>query len=267
MKTKVAIVLLVLFCVALCIGLVSMKNQASAQHDDDIAKYQAISNQLAEVNRSWEEEKQLHISLQQELDARKSDMAKLSNTLNQTSLNLEKTQAALKAEQEEVAARDKKITELENQNATLDKQAVDLKTSIGDLETQIADTKKKLDASEGDKAFLTKELNRLMAEKSQLERQFNDLAVLRTQVHKLKEELATARRLDWIRRGIYAMAEEKGAQRLMQHASLPATTLATAQPAVATNADLNVEVHSDGTVTKIAPLTNPPPVTNPPSKQ
>ncbi len=49
-----------------------------------------------------------------------------------------------------------------------------------------------------------------MAEKAELERQFNDLAVLRAQVSKLKEELSVARRLEWIRQGLFASTEQRG---------------------------------------------------------
>ena len=84
------------------------------------------------------------------------------------------------------------------------------------MTTQIEETKRKLAASEGEKGFLEKELKRLMAEKAELEKQFNDLAVLRAQVSKLKEELSVARRLDWIRQGLFASTDQKGAQKLMQ---------------------------------------------------
>ena len=54
-----------------------------------------------------------------------------------------------------------------------------------------------------------------MAEKAELEQQFNDLAVLRAQVAKLKEELNVSRRLEWIRQGLFASGEAKGAEQLM----------------------------------------------------
>jgi hypothetical protein len=100
-----------------------------------------------------------------------------------------------------------------------------------------------------------------MAEKAELERQFNDLAVMRAQVRKLKEELSIARRLEWIREGIFANAEMKGAQKLMQGSAVGGTT------ASQTNKyDLNVEVNADGTVKVIAPInTNNPPQTNQPA--
>ena len=97
-----------------------------------------------------------------------------------------------------------------------------------------------------------------MSEKAELERQFNDLTVMRAQVSKLKEELSIARRLEWIRQGVFARAEQKGAQQLMQGLS--------AQPAKApkTSYDLNVEVSTDGSVRVIPPSTNAAPTTNPP---
>jgi len=86
---------------------------------------------------------------------------------------------------------------------------LDLNAAITNLNTQILETQRKLTASEGDKAFLEKELKRLMGEKAELERQFNDLKVLRAQVAKLKEELTIARRLDWIRRGLFTSSVQR----------------------------------------------------------
>jgi len=261
MKTKVLVIVLIIIAVGLCIGLVSIKQTATDVHNEDVAKIVFGSNQLTEVNSKLDEQKQVNLSLEKDVAARKEEIAKYSNDLSQTSENLGKTEAALKAQIEETAKRDAKIADLESQKDQLDKQAVDLNASIQNLQGQIADTQKKLDASEGDKAFLTKELNRLMAEKAELERQFNDLAVLRVQVKKLKEELSVSRRLEWIRQGLFARDDEKGAQRLMQNGS---GTTATARKSTLTNApDLNVEVNSDGSVKVIAPITNSLPPTAP----
>lgn len=267
MKLKVAFIVLAVVAIGLGIGLISMKNQATKQHDDDVATIAVHSNQWVDVTKQLEEQKQKSTSLEKDVASGKDEISKLSNTLTQTSENLSKTEAALKAQQEEtakrdakIAERDAKIAELENQNTALDKQATDLKGSINNLEAQIADTQKKLDASEGDKAFLTKELNRLMAEKAELEKKFNDLTVLRDQVKKLREELTIARRVDWIRNHLFAAGEEKGAQKLMENKT-PAFGPITAPKAKPTNAyDLNVEINSDGSVKVIPPVTNAPPV-------
>jgi chromosome segregation ATPase len=257
MKTKVAFIVLILACVALGIALISRNKQAMEQHQQDVERVVYHSNQLVETSGKLDEVKQVNLNLEKDLAERKTNISKLSNELTQTSESLNKTEAALKAALEETAKRDVKISELENQNQALDKQAVDLRSSIGNLENQIASTQKKLAASEGDKAFLEKELTRLMAEKAELERQFNDLAVLRTQVHKLKEELSIARRLEWIRQGLFASQEQKGAQKLMQSSNPP-------RPANTNKYDLNVEVNADGSVRVIEPITNaPPPATKP----
>jgi hypothetical protein len=113
-----------------------------------------------------------------------------------------------------------------------------------------------LDAAEGDREFLLRELKRLQSEKADLERQFNDLDLLRTQVAKLKEEISVARRLDWIRRGIYGGGEtRKGAELLMQ-----GVTVAVPR----TNFSLNVELRQDGSATVLpgGTGTNAPAPTN-----
>ncbi len=92
----------------------------------------------------------------------------------------------------------------------------------------------------------------MQTEKAELERKFNDLAVLRDQVRKLRDELSIARRLEWIRRGLYG--SEKGAERLQKG-------LASAGPQ--TNYDLNVEIKQSGGTKIIPPVTNTPPVNAP----
>jgi len=92
-----------------------------------------------------------------------------------------------------------------------------------------------------------------------LEKQFNDLTVLRAQVSKLKEEMAESRRLDWIRRGIITQFEQKGGERLQTVNNSPTFPSDSSSSSTKTNHyDLNVEVHSDGTVHVIPPPTNSP---------
>lgn len=258
---------LVLICVGLGIGLVAIKKQAADQHREFSEKNNALSNSLVQVNEQLDRQKQVNTDLEADRDKRKKEFddlaggyAKLSNNLAQTASNLAKTETALKISREETAKRDAKIAELETQNQALDKQAVNLSTAITNLTAQIEETKRKLATSEGEKGFLEKELKRLMAEKAELERQFNDLTVLRAQVSKLKEELSVARRLEWIRQGLFASAEQKGAQKLMQ--GVAPTQAKPAKPAY----DLNVEVSADGSVKVIPPVTNRPAATNPPAK-
>ena len=166
----------------------------------------------------------------------------LTNRYTGVAGTLVKTEDTLKATKEEVAKRDAKIAGLEQQNRDLDLRALELGGAITNLTTQISVTQGKLARSEGDRAILEKELRRLMAEKAELERQFNDLAVLRAQVHKLKRKLNIARRLEWIREGLFASDGAKG--RAKAHArSVRSHESEQHQPF-----DLNVEVNADGSV-------------------
>src|SRR5258706_5235141 len=124
-------------------------------------------------------------------------------------------QAAAEAGRAEIERRDQQITELTTKTNLYAHKLDELNTGIDNLSKQINATEKKLAASEGDREFLLKELKRLQTEKADLEKQFNDLSALRTQVSKLKEELSIARRLEWIRMGIYGLQEKKVAERLM----------------------------------------------------
>ncbi|SPE51829.1 conserved exported hypothetical protein [Verrucomicrobia bacterium] len=259
MKNRIGIIIGVIICLALVVAVITIKQQATRQKDNDAETILTLSNKWVDTSGKLDEQKQVTAMLEKDLDGQKKSFSDLTNDFSRVSTEKAQTEAALAKTQtefkEEVAKRDAKITELESQNEALDKQALDLSTSITNLNLQIADTQKKLATSEGDKAFLQGELQRMVAEKAELERQFNDLTVLRAQVSKLKEELAVARRLEWIRQGLFASSEQKGAQKLMQGFSAPQVAQAkVAKPAY----DLNVEVSADGSVKVIPPLTNAP---------
>jgi chromosome segregation ATPase len=254
------IVVLILICVCLGIGLIWSQKSASERHSSDVERVGSYSNKLVNTSADLEKQRQVNAELESDRVKQAQTLTTLSNLYTETSGTLEKTAATLKSTQEEVAQRDARISELESQNQALDQRAVDLSTSITNLTSQIEDTQKRLSASEGDKAFLQKELQRLMAEKAELERQFNDITVLRTQVAKLKEELNISRRLEWIRKGIFASDSQKGAEKLMKLAASSTTPQQPEQKAP--SYDLNVEVNSDGTVRVIPASTNAPAATN-----
>ena len=270
MKNRIGLIILglVVVCIGLGIAVIAIKNQEVKEEHEFVEKSGALSNSLVQTSDQLDRQKQVNTELEKERDTQKKAIedltgkyAKLSVNFSEVSTNLAKTEAALKTSQEETAKRDAKIADLEAQNQALDKQATDLTAKITSLSTQIEATNRKLATSEGEKGFLEKELKRMMAEKAELERQFNDLTVLRAQVSKLKEELSVARRLDWIRQGLFASSDQKGAQQLMQGAAA-----ARAKPAVKPAYDLNVEVNADGSVKVIPPLTNRPAATSPPAK-
>jgi len=258
-KNQIGLAVSGVICLGLVIALFVTKNQANKEKQQDTDSIVTFSNKWVEYSDKLDDQKKVTTMLEKDLDTQKRALGDLTNTYTEVASNLVRTETSLKTTLEVVAKRDAKSADLETQNEALDKQALDLSTSITNLTVEIADTQKKLAASEGNREFLEQELKRLTAEKAELERQFNDLAVLRAQVSKLKEELSIARRLDWLRRGIFANAELKGAQRLMQGAN------ASPIPKANTNRyDLNVEVNADGSVKIIAPITNAvPPVVQP----
>lgn len=253
MKGRVALVILILICAGLGIGLLVRHNQALHESEIALAQITTLSNTVKQTQEQVDELKAVNLNLETNLFGRTHELESVSNNLISVAATLAKTEAEAKAAAEaaaaEMAKRDARINELQGQNDEMTTKMTELNTSLGNLEQQIAATEKKLASSEGDREFLLRELKRLQSEKAELEKQFNDLAVLRQQVNKLKDELSIARRLEWIRRGIYGSAAQKGAAGLMKP-SQPAPT--------GTNADLNVELNQSGGV-KIQKKTNAPP--------
>jgi chromosome segregation ATPase len=261
MKNLIGVIILAVVCLGLAVVLISTKKQATVEKLKDVQTILYHSNELVKTTEALTDQRQVNTVLTNDLTSTRTELsstrgelsttrgalANLTNKFTAVAGALSNTEATLKASQTAVAMRDQRIAALETQNRELDDKAISLSAALTNLTTQIEDTQRKLTASEGDKAFLEKELKRMMAEKAELERQFNDLAVLRAQVSKLKEELSIARRLDWLRKGLFS--DEKGAQKLMQG---PPQIDKTNQ------FDLNVEVNADGSVSIIPPLTNAP---------
>jgi septal ring factor EnvC (AmiA/AmiB activator) len=264
MKSKVAIIILVVVALGLGVALVTEQRnhaQEKRERDEDLALHK---NNLQKTTRDLEEQKQVNMTLENDLKSRGEDLNTLSNKLSKVIGDLEKSDAQAKATAEqlrtaqaEMVKKDQKIGELESERLILGKQMDQLTNSIGDLEKLIASTEKKLATTQGEKDFLVKELGRLRAEKAELERQFNDLAVMRAQVSKLKEELAIARRLEFIRLNLFGVTAKGGAEKLM----------ASERPARpgGTNYDLNVEIRPNAAARVVTPTnTASSPVTNAP---
>jgi chromosome segregation ATPase len=259
------VLLLVLICLVMGIALIVTSKQASERARDAATRIGTLSNYWIKTSAELEDQRNVAALLEKDLQKQRSALSDLTNNylrlsanMAQANANLAKTEASLKATEDEVKKRDERISALENQNVELDRKALDLSNAITNLTVQISETQRKLAASEGDKAYLEKELKRLMAEKSELERQFNDLTILRAQVTRLKEELSIARRIEWIRQGIFAGNERKGAQALMEGPRLP--------PKPRPEPSLDVELTSEGGVKVNPPGTNAPASTDSPPK-
>ena len=256
MKLKIIVALLFVACISLGIALVLKARKAQeAQKTTEVQSTElaTLSNAVKTTAETLDKQRDVNTALTNEVAQRETKIGELSTTVTQLTTKLTQTEADAKAKeaaaQAELAKRDAKIKELEGMNDDLTKTMNQLTNRIAGLGKQITDTEHKLAVSEGDREFLLKELKRLQTEKSELERQFNDLKVLKTQVAKLKEEVAIARRLDFIRAGVFSGM--KGAELLMQRS----------QPAAAktgTNFNLNVEFKQDGGAKVVAPATNAP---------
>ncbi len=250
---KAAIVILILGAVGLGVALLLRHNHAVKTEQDQREQIVTLSNQVEESRTRLDDQERDNMQIKTNLARINQELITYSNNFVQVSRKLEETRTEAKAAQEEaqteMAKRDQRINQLTAQGEDLTGKINDLNSSLSKLNQQIAETEAKLSASEGDREFLLGELRRLQAEKAELERQFNDLAVLRSQVSKLKDELSIARRLEWIRQGIYGGQTRRGAEILMEGIAAGTTR---------TNYPLNVELRQDGDATVVSPTNQPP---------
>jgi chromosome segregation ATPase len=250
MNAKTLSILLVLVGLGLGAGWFMTTKRAADESAANSARIAALSNDLVSTTFKLTEQQKVNASLETNLVQRVEELGTFSNRWTYVTGELSRTEteakAAAAAAQAEIERRDKQIAGLEGEKDDLTKRMDGLNVEIGGLNNKISDTEQKLAASEGDRNQLQKELKRLLAEKAELERKFNDLAVLRDQVRKLKEELSIARRLDFIRRGLYGF-DKKGAQ-VLNEGIRP---VAAAKPA--TNQTIKGELGTDGSVKVQAP--------------
>jgi len=246
---KVAIAFFVLVSAALGVSLLLRDRTAKQVKASDEIRITTFSNTVEETKSKLDEKERLAMYLQTNLTIKTEELGMTSNHLAKINAELARTKSEMQAAAEqaraEIEKKDSQIAALTTQTNQLSLKMDDLTASIDKLGKQIALTETKLAASEGDREFLLNELKRLQTEKAELERQFNDLAVLRAQVAKLKEEITVARRLEWLRMGIYGMQEKKGAELLVTKNT----------PGRTNNFSLNVELKQDGGATIV---TNPP---------
>jgi chromosome segregation ATPase len=256
MKLKVFTVLLFLFCVALGVVLYmhNRKNEELQKTTEETsAALTTVSTQLTNKSKDLSEQQQVNEALDKTNKTLEAEVVVFSNKLTETRTALEKTEADAKAKEQtaqtELAKRDAKIADLQGQKDDMSKRINSMSNVLAELQTQITSTERKLAVSDGDREFLLKELKRMQTEKADLERQFNDLKAIKVQVTKLKEELAIARRLEFIRAGVFSGM--KGGELLTKK------TPPTQTGKSATNFNLNVEFKQDGGATVVSPTNAP----------
>jgi chromosome segregation ATPase len=246
------LILLVGVLVWAIFALRDARRDLAAQQESNEVVIVDFSNRWDAVRRSLGEQKLVNESLETNLTERARQLDDLRTEIASLADDLKRSRAETRLAQDEITKRDSQISSLEGRNVDLTQQMGDLQDAIAVLERQITEAERRLAASEGNRQELLDELRRLQNEKVELEKQLNDLAFLRDQVRKLREELTISRRLDWIRRGIYAPSTRKGAEALTDMKFGPAPTApAGSQPS------LEVELRRSGEVS-INPPTNAP---------
>ena len=269
MKAKVTIIILILIALGLGIGLIMLNQQMTDQQKHDADSIATLSNNVNNVQDKLREQQTVNATLSTNLAQTNAffteklavSESKLADTADQLKKAQDQVEATAKAAADaktaadtEVAKRDQKITELQNQNAALDKETVELKQDITNLQARIDDTQKALAASEGDRKFLMEQLKQLQVAKADLEAKFRNLDVLKKQIAMIREDLAVKQRIDWERRGINANFNQKGGERLIHPVAIrPATNAPSLQVDLKSTRNLPVTNLNPGPV-----LTNPP---------
>lgn len=254
---KIILAVLAAACAVLAIALFATNEKHMAQHAKDASSIVEYSNREANATLKITQISDDNLALKAAVESSQQQMAQLSNTLTTTTAVLTETKASLAGAQSQIAGLNTQVaglnahvTDLEQQNKALDQRSAELAETIARLNAQIAETRAQLAKSETNNAFLEAELRKQMAEKAELEHKFNDLEALRLQVKKIKSDLYTARRARLMQND---SLDKRGAEMLMNRQ--PET-----RRAPVGNYDLNVEIHSDGSVKVIPPIgaTNAP---------
>jgi septal ring factor EnvC (AmiA/AmiB activator) len=256
MKVLAGLLLLVVGSLLWCLyALQNARREMANQQRSNATAIIDFSNRWDATRKLLAEQKQVNLSLETNLSERTQELETLWLDIAALQNDLAKSRAETRSAHDEIARRDNQIASLENRNVDLTRQMTELQSAISTLETEIAEVQRQLDTSEGNRQELLAEIERLQTEKLTLEKQLNDLAFLRDQVRKLKEELTIARRLDWIRRGIYAAGTRKGAE-VLADMKFRSRTRTPANPE--TNIpSLDVELRRSGEVT-VRSSTNAP---------
>lgn len=259
---KVVIGILLVAVAGILWALYDVRRRARDRQQEDEMVIVDFSNRWAQTQVSLEEQLRVNRVLETNLTERRQDIDLLKVDVSSLNLALAKSLAETRTAQDEIAKRDQQIATLEGRNDDLTRQINGLQNELTSLEQQIAETERKLAASEGNLAtserhrqVLLTELKRLQGEKLALQKQLNDLAFVREQVRKLKDELSIARRLDWIRRGLYGATTRRGAE-LVTQMKFGSNAAARTSPGYG----LDVDLKRSGEVQIRSQATNPPAV-------
>jgi chromosome segregation ATPase len=188
---KNAVILLSILVVVLG-GMLYQRNK-SAREELDAARKEtlAMSNQVTEVTARMTEQALAKITLADTVSNRVAELVGLSNRLVRTAANLEKSQAATAAVQQEVQRLQEKVRSTEAQRDALAPRITELTDSLRSALAELGQVRAEARASAEQRQALEQELNHVRAEKIDLARQFQEPAALQAQLAWLKEREKT----------------------------------------------------------------------------
>jgi chromosome segregation ATPase len=253
MNARILSVILLIVSVSLAVFLFQTRQAAEVAQKESTASIVALSNTLHAATARLDEQQKVNLSLETNLTQRIRDLGALSNRWTRLQEDLSKIRSEAEVDREnaasEIQQRDKEIARLESERVQLGERMDELNVNLDQLATEIQETERKLLASEGDREFLQVELRRMMIEKAELERRMTDIVYLRDQVRKLREDMASSRRLDFLRFGFLSADRKADVVQTERMSMDPGTP--------SPGSSLNVELSSDGTL--ILPETNATP--------
>jgi len=257
--------------------LVILRDQLDAQKQAQEETIKSQGNRIEELGLEVTTEKGRVKGLSQDVEKKASELEALKlqhaqdlgaaeAKLQETSAALAKTEGELKLKTELATVKTKELEEfkgksaeetkerqqviaaLETKNDSLNQEKGALEVKIATLNTEIDETNQKLEDSEGDRAFLEGELLRLQEEKAKLVKQMNDIEFLTAQYRRIKADIAVAKRMDWVRRGIGIYAKQQTISQ--KHAALrgDGTVGESTVTGAGGNENVAVELTSDGRV-------------------
>tara|TARA_B100001123_G_scaffold265691_1_gene295818 strand:+ start:2179 stop:3162 length:984 start_codon:yes stop_codon:yes gene_type:complete len=171
------------------------------------------AEQLVQLNKEVEAQNQQVAQKTDEIEAMKlqhaQDLGEKEAKLQEAKDSLTKSQGELKVQTElavskakEAEKRGKSVLDLESKNKDLNIEKIKLEQERVKLQAEIDKTNKLLEESQGSREALRKELAVLEEAKAELDRQMADIFFIEARYKAIKSEIAIARRLDWMRRGV-----------------------------------------------------------------
>ena len=198
----------------------TQRDQLDAQSNSLKEKVAAQVEQIAELNTNVKTKGEELNALAQKLSEKSNeiesvklqhaqDLGEAESNIKAVTENLAKVEGELKAQKEIAEAKTKEaeergdlVSDLELKNKDLNQEKTELEQERAKLQAEIEKTSKLLEHSREDREALGEKLAVLEKQKEELDRQMADIFFIEAKYKAIRSELAVAKRMDWMRRGI-----------------------------------------------------------------